>query len=81
MQLANRLAFTRLSTMAGAVLIRIARLPQPPIGWRMCHGPVFANQFATLDLDGPRARLRLESIPPGERELRCVAETELTGRA
>ncbi len=43
----------------------------------MRHGPVFENQLATLDLDGPRVRLRLESIPPGERGLRCIADTQL----
>jgi hypothetical protein len=80
MQLANRLAFTRLSALAGAVLIRTARLRRPPIGWRMHHGPVFANQFATLEILGPSVRLRLDSILPGERGLRCVAEIELTGR-
>lgn len=77
MQLANRLAFTRVTALAGALLIRTARLPRPLLRWRMRHGPVFENQLATLDLDGPRVRLRLESIPPGERGLRCIADTQL----
>jgi hypothetical protein len=47
------------------MLARSAGVPDPDIRWRLAQGPTFDNQFATLELDGRKARLRIEKILPG----------------
>ena len=42
------------------VLARAAGVPDPEISWRLAQSPTFDNQFATLDLDGRKALLRIE---------------------
>jgi PhoD-like phosphatase len=46
-------------------LARTAGARVPQIGWRLVQDPTFDNQFATLDIDGRRAVMRLEKIVPG----------------
>jgi len=41
-------------------LARAAGVPDPAISWRLAQSPTFDNQFATLDLDGRKALLRIE---------------------
>ena len=44
------------------MLARTARVPPPPIDWRVLEGPYFRNQLGTLVLDGRSARVRLEAV-------------------
>lgn len=77
LELANRIAFRRPLDWGGALVARAARVPKPPISWRMKHGPFFENEVATLELYGREARLRLERTPPRALRLECVDETRL----
>jgi hypothetical protein len=49
-------------------LAHSAGVEDPPVRWRYVHDdPWFDNQVATLELDGRRARLRIEkTVPPGD---------------
>jgi hypothetical protein len=47
------------------LLARSAGVPDPDVGWRLAQGPTFDNQFATLELEGRQALLRIEKIVPG----------------
>jgi hypothetical protein len=40
-----------------------AGVEDPRIRWRLCEGPCFDNQVATLKLDGRRATMKLEKVP------------------
>jgi hypothetical protein len=46
-------------------LARSARVPEPEIDWRLPEGPTFDNQFATLEINGREALLRIEKVLPG----------------
>jgi hypothetical protein len=48
------------------LLARAAGSAPPPIRWRLCEGPFFDNQVASLRLDGRSLVLRLEKTKPGE---------------
>jgi hypothetical protein len=61
------------------MLARSAGVPDPDIRWRLAQGPTFDNQFATLELDGRNARLRIEKILPGNWQ-RPGIETSLERR-
>lgn len=78
LELANRIAFSRTAQRVGTLLARSARLPTPPISWKMKHGPYFENEIATLELHRRDARLRLERTPPRELRLECADEARLT---
>jgi hypothetical protein len=41
-------------------LARAAGVPDPIVRWRLAQSPTFDNQFATIELDGRAARLRIE---------------------
>jgi hypothetical protein len=58
---AQRLAASRIGEVVGGVLARAARVDPPPIRWRLVEAPSFENHIATLELDGRRAKIRLES--------------------
>jgi hypothetical protein len=47
-------------------LARAAGVPHPEIRWRLTQSPTFDNQFATLELSGLSASLRIERIIPGD---------------
>jgi PhoD-like phosphatase len=55
-----------LAAAAARLLARSAGAPAPGIRWRVCDGPYFDNQVATLQLDGRSAALRLDKTKPGE---------------
>ena len=57
---AIRAAMSRPAHAFARLLARAAGVEDPPIRWRVCDGPWFDNQIATLDLAGRSARLRLE---------------------
>jgi hypothetical protein len=50
----------------GGALARSAGARKPGIGWRMCEGPVFDNQVATIDWQGKHAELSVERVLPGD---------------
>jgi hypothetical protein len=60
-------------------LARAARVPDPEISWRLAQSPTFDNQFATLELDGRRALLRIERTVRGDADNRSI-ETSLERR-
>jgi hypothetical protein len=76
-----RFACSRAGTLAGRLLARAAGVGDPPVRWRFVHDePFFDNQVCFLDLDGRRARLRLQKTVPGENDgysLETVFEREL----
>jgi hypothetical protein len=49
---------------------RAARVPDPPVRWRMRYGPWFDNHVAQIELHGPSARLTLERVVPAEAGVR-----------
>ena len=77
MELANRISFSRPLTRIGELLRWLARVPRPPIRWRMQHGPFFENEVATLELRGREAWVRLDRTPPRELRLECADVTRL----
>jgi hypothetical protein len=78
-----RFACSRAGTLAGRLLARAAGVGDPPVRWRFVHDePFFDNQVCFLDLDGRRARLRLQKTVPEENDgysLETVFERELAG--
>jgi hypothetical protein len=53
----------------GAVMKRMAKragVKDPGIRWKMEKGPAFDNQVATMEWNGPGARMTLERAEPGE---------------
>ena len=63
---------------AGAMartLARSARTREPSIGWRLCDGPAFDNQVATIEWEGPHAELTLERVLPGDSSNPELVET------
>jgi hypothetical protein len=58
---AQRLACTRPLRAFLALLARSARTPRPEVDWRYLYGPVFGNKVGTLEVEGRRALLRVES--------------------
>lgn len=50
LRLVNVVTQVTLATIVGGALARAARLPKPPIRWRITDGPWFQNALATLTL-------------------------------
>jgi hypothetical protein len=84
---AQRFGTSRAGELIGRALARAAGVKPPPIRWRFLERQSFRNQICTLELDGRRARVRLEAVgswdgdgdPPGlepvfERRLAPIAE-------
>jgi hypothetical protein len=64
-----RFACSRAGTLVGKLLARAAGVGSPPVRWRFTHeAPFFDNQVCHLELDGRRARLRLEKTASSENE-------------
>ncbi len=47
-------------------LARAARVPPLRFGWRVVERPAYANQIATLSLEGDRSRVLVEAVVSGE---------------
>ncbi|HEV3407160.1 MAG TPA: alkaline phosphatase D family protein [Gaiellaceae bacterium] len=62
---AQGLAASKVGERVGRLLARAARVDPPPVRWRLVEPPSFENHIATLELDGRRAGVRLESAVPG----------------
>jgi len=60
-------------------LARAAGVPDPRLRWRLAQPPTFDNQFATLELDGRSALLRIERTVRDEADNRTI-ETSLERR-
>lgn len=63
-------------------LARAARVPALPFGWRIVDRPAYANQIATLTLDGDAAQVRVEAVVDGTWErprLEIAFERALAG--
>ena len=54
------------------LLARAARVPDPQISWRLAQRPTFDNQFATLELDGRSAVLRIERTVRDDADNRSI---------
>jgi hypothetical protein len=67
------IADTRAAEVVAHALARWARVPEPDIRWRLAQPPTFDNQFATLELDGRSALLRIERTEPGEHDGHAIA--------
>ena len=61
---AQKFALSRTGGRIGAALMRSARVAPPALAWRVTDGPWFDNCIGSVDLDGPRLRLRLERAAP-----------------
>jgi PhoD-like phosphatase len=70
---------SRLAQMITSGLARSAGVKLPKVEWRLVQEPTFDNQFATLDIDGDRADLRIEKVVPGDWRLPRI-ETSLDRR-
>lgn len=71
-------AIVRWAARAGSeritrALARSARVPDPEISWELAQSPTFDNQFATLELDGRSAVLRIERTVRDEADNRSIA--------
>jgi PhoD-like phosphatase len=64
-RLAQRLAASHAGALVGR-LLAAARVPRPSIRWRLVQGQSFANQLATLEVDGRRLLLRHERAVAGD---------------
>ena len=56
------------SVLAERLARRLARgagVAPLPLDWRVVERPAYANQIATLTLDGERSRVRVEAIADG----------------
>ena len=72
---AVRFSCGRTAEAIGRALARSARARQPELAWRLCEGPVFDNQVATIEWEGPHAELRLERAVPDPSEAPRLEET------
>jgi hypothetical protein len=57
---------SRLAHGITRALARSAGVKLPDVRWRLEQEPTFDNQFATLEIDGDRAEMRIERIVPGD---------------
>ena len=57
---------TKAAEAIGRALARSAGVRTPSIDWRVCEGPTFDNQIATIDWKGKNAELTLERVVPGD---------------
>jgi hypothetical protein len=79
-QMVIRAAFGRPFTQVAAALAKAAGAEDPGIRWRLCDGPCFDNQVATLHLEGREATMRLDKTSPGDDDrpsLECSFERRL----
>ena len=78
---AIRAAMSRPAAAVAHALARAAGVEDPEIRWRVCDGPWFDNQIATLDVDGRTLRLKIERAQPGDtpedRRLETVLDRRL----
>ncbi len=73
---------SRFGELVGRALSRSAGVGSEPVRWRLCEGPFFDNQVATLFFDGRSGRIRLDRTigdpETDNRELQHSFERSLT---
>jgi hypothetical protein len=62
-----RAGFGQILPRVAGALAKLAGAEDPGIRWRLCDGPFFDNQVATLHIDGREATMRLDKTIPGDR--------------
>jgi hypothetical protein len=62
---ANRIAYSRATGGPFRLLAKLAKVPVPPIRWRMTNGPWFDNAIATVELSGRDCTVRWETSKNG----------------
>jgi hypothetical protein len=74
---------TRTGALLGHGLARLAGVAREPVRWRLVEGPFYDNQVGTIELEGPRARVRLErtvgEVEEDQRRLHTSFDRPLTG--
>ncbi|WUU87276.1 alkaline phosphatase family protein [Spirillospora sp. NBC_01491] len=60
-RLANRIAARRSAGAPFRLLAKMARVPKPPLRWRMSDGPWFDNAIATVELTGRDCTVRWQT--------------------
>ncbi|POM26570.1 PhoD-like phosphatase [Actinomadura rubteroloni] len=74
---AQRLGISSVLATGPRLLARLARVPTPPIRWRLTDGPWFENAIATIELNGRAARVHWDS-PTTPDHLKTIARATLT---
>jgi hypothetical protein len=74
-----RIGDSKIGAAVAHALARSARVPEPVLSWRLVQPPTFDNQFATLELEGRTAAIRIERTVRGDLERRRI-ETSLERR-
>ncbi|WP_026313547.1 alkaline phosphatase D family protein [Actinomadura flavalba] len=74
---AQRLGTSRALARVPRALARLAKVPVPPLRWRLTDGPWFDNAVATIELTGRKGTVRWDS-PVSETTMRKVAQINLT---
>jgi PhoD-like phosphatase len=76
------IAWTKIGELAGSLLSRLAGVEAPEMDWRLTHSePWFENHVATLELDGPHAKITFEEAIQnncGEPDLQRIYERNLS---
>ena len=81
MRYAQQLASTRVSGLLGTAVATLTGARVPRISWRITAGPWFENMIATLEFDGPAARIRFDRASAdasGTPRLTTAAEAPLS---
>ena len=65
-RVAAQLGATRPAERVARFIARRAGVADPPFAWRLVQKPTFDNQFATIEIDGRSATLRIERTVPGD---------------
>ncbi|MCP2337773.1 phosphodiesterase/alkaline phosphatase D-like protein [Actinomadura rupiterrae] len=76
-QWANRIACARGAGVPFRWLARMARVPRPPLRWRITDGPWFSNAIATVELTGRDSRVQWQT-PSAPRELSQISTVSVT---
>ena len=62
---ANRIACAKATGIPFRVLAKLAKVPAPPLRWRMTDGPWFDNAIATVELSGRDCTVRWDTPRDG----------------
>jgi len=65
-RVAAQLGATRAAERVARFIARRAGVADPPFAWSLVQKPTFDNQFATVEIDGRSATLRIERTVPGD---------------
>ncbi|MFC4912447.1 alkaline phosphatase family protein [Actinomadura gamaensis] len=76
-QWANRIACARGMGVPFRWLARMARVPRPPLRWRLSDGPWFSNAIATVELSGRDSVVRWQT-PSTPTELTQISAIPIT---